>query len=76
MRIDWKKPALGFVLTTVLWLVSIPAAARAEANQPQAVFPETRHEFGSVMEGQEVRYDFSIENHGQAPLTILRVQPD
>jgi hypothetical protein len=57
--------------------VSIADAVSAgQEKQPQVYFPETRHDFGSVMEGREIRHEFTIENHGRAPLAILRVQPD
>ena len=52
-----------------------PQAAKA-AKSPKAVFPEIKHEFGSILEGAEIKHDFIIENHGQAPLKIDRVQPD
>ncbi|RJQ69993.1 MAG: DUF1573 domain-containing protein [Desulfobacteraceae bacterium] len=81
MQTQWKHTALGAVL--IVLLIGSGAAARfaradaaAQGNEPRAVFPETRHEFGSVMEGQEVRHDFVVENRGQADLIIQRVQPD
>lgn len=46
------------------------------AKTPKAVFPETTYDFDSVTEGTEIKHDFIVENHGQAPLAIERVQPD
>jgi len=58
------------------------ASAQAEnqvpptpAKQPRLVFPEIKHDFGSVMEGVEIKYDFIIENKGDAPLVIHNVRP-
>lgn len=43
---------------------------------PKAVFPETKYNFASIEEGTNIEHDFVIENHGQAPLVIEKVQPD
>lgn len=50
--------------------------ATAAAKAPKAVFPEIKYEFGSILEGSEIKHDFIVENHGQATLKIDRVQPD
>ena len=82
MQTQWMKAALVAVLISALSAVSGPAADSAEATEgsrdkhPQAFFPQTRHDFGTVMEGREIRHEFIVENRGKAPLTILRVQPD
>jgi hypothetical protein len=52
------------------------AESATPRDMPKAIFPSTRHEFGSVMEGVEIKHDFIIENHGQAPLVISKVRPD
>lgn len=43
---------------------------------PEAVFPQTQYEFDPVMEGVDIKHDFVIENHGNAPLVIQNVRPD
>ena len=48
--------------------VSTPAAAL-----PVAVTPEDRHEFGAVVEGMALQYDFVVKNEGSAELVIERV---
>lgn len=55
-----------------------PSKAESATSQdvPKAIFPRTRYEFESVMEGVEIKHDFIIENHGQVPLVISKVRPD
>lgn len=43
---------------------------------PKAVFPIKSHSFGEVPEGTEVKYDFVVENQGDAPLVIKNIRPD
>lgn len=43
---------------------------------PQAVFPKRTHNFGEVFEGKEIKYDFVVENKGDAPLVIKTIRPD
>lgn len=47
-----------------------------EVKGPTAVFPETRYQFEPIVEGNEIKHDFIIENHGDAPLVIDKVRPD
>jgi hypothetical protein len=82
MRNDWMKAALFAVLISALSAFSGPAACSAgtpkgaQDKYPKAFFPQARHDFGTVMEGQDIRHEFIVENRGQVPLTIVRVQPD
>lgn len=80
MRSQWKKssiPAAFFIVCLVAFGAGTQLAhAEDNAKGPQAVFPDTRYEFGTIMEGQQVRHDFIVENRGAAPLVIERVQPD
>jgi len=48
---------------------------RAEAA-PQAVVPESSFDFGEVFEDRQLSHKFVIKNRGDAPLEILRVDPD
>lgn len=60
-----------------LWAAqSTPTQSAAAVESPKAVFPETRYEFGAVMEGTKIEHDFIIENHGSEPLVIKHVRPD
>lgn len=43
-------------------------------GRPAAVMPERVYTFETVPEGTEVRHDFVIENHGTAPLRIIKVE--
>jgi hypothetical protein len=43
---------------------------------PKAVFPKRTHNFGEVFEGKEIKYDFVVENKGDAPLVIKNIRPD
>jgi hypothetical protein len=43
---------------------------------PKAVFPKKQHKFGEVSEGTEIKYDFIVENQGDAPLVIKNIRPD
>ena len=53
--------------------ILLAAAAAKSADSSQAVFPETRHNFGSVQAGSMVEHDFVLQNHGQSPIRIQRV---
>jgi hypothetical protein len=43
---------------------------------PAAYLPTLRYEFAPVLEGQEVRHDFVIQNKGDALLEVQRVKTD
>lgn len=56
-----------------------PSASTAGAisdKAPKAVFPVVTYHFEPVFEGAELRHDFVVENHGEAPLVINRIRPD
>lgn len=69
-----------FMLALFFWMaVPSPAGAAATAEtgkMPKAVYPETIYRFEPIMEGVELKHDFYIENHGEAPLVIQKVRPD
>jgi hypothetical protein len=50
-----------------------PSAAQ---RAPEAFFPIKTYDFGDIYEGAEVKYDFIIENRGDAPLVIKNIRPD
>ena len=47
-----------------------------QVHLPMAYLPAVRHEFASVMEGQEVTHSFVIQNKGSGPLEIQKVKTD
>jgi len=53
--------------------VVLTAVAATAADSPQALFPEARHNFGSVRGGSMVEHDFVLKNQGQSPVRIQRV---
>jgi hypothetical protein len=77
-----RKALFALLLVNLMMVGAVGMAAAANEPSstskeiPKAVFPETRHDFKSVMEGTEIRHDFVIENHGNAPLIIKNVQTD
>lgn len=82
MLSGWKKNAflVAYLAAFVIGLGATARYVRADnkdhAKEPQMIVPETRYDFGTITEGQEIRHDFAIENKGQAPLIIQRVRPD
>jgi hypothetical protein len=70
-----------FGLILVLGFGLKPAAAAEgqptpAAPAPLAHWPQTTYEFAPLMEGTEIQHEFIVENKGQGPLTINKVQPD
>ncbi len=59
---------------------SLSAGATPGAGEqgigPKAEFPKLNYDFGEVFEGNDVKYDFSVENRGDAPLVIKNIRPD
>lgn len=47
------------------------SAADTPAGWPQALLPESIHEFAPVVEGTMVEHNFVIQNHGDAPLVVI-----
>jgi len=47
-----------------------PFVALAGQTGPKAMVETHDYDFGSVMEGEDVRHDFVIKNIGDAPLNI------
>ncbi len=52
------------------------SSAAGTGGAPEALFIESIYRFASVMEGVEIKHDFYVENRGDAPLVIEKVQPD
>jgi len=63
---------LGVLLLTLL-LPPVPSGA---APTPGVVLSETQHDFGEVFEDRQLSHTFVIQNRGDAPVEILKVDPD
>lgn len=48
-------------------------AADTTATRPKAFLPESIYEFTPVVEGTIVAYQFILQNPGNAPLKILKL---
>jgi hypothetical protein len=48
---------------------------KPEGPLPTAQFAVLEHDFGTVGEGQKVKYEYKVKNTGQAPLIIQNAQP-
>jgi hypothetical protein len=51
-------------------------ASSEDGIGPKAVFLKVNYDFGEVFEGVDIKYDFSVENRGDAPLVIKNIRPD
>lgn len=51
------------------------AEAKPEGPLPVVQFTKTEHDFGTVKEGDEVTYRYTLKNTGEAPLIIQSAQP-
>ena len=63
---------LGVLLVTL----ALPAVASGAAPTPGVVLSETGHEFGEVFEDRQLSHTFVVKNRGDAPVEILKVDPD
>ena len=66
------RPATKLVLGTLLLLMSGIVAAKADA-WTNALFPETRHDFGMVPRGAKVKHNFLLVNRLSEPITIVNL---
>jgi hypothetical protein len=58
------------------WLLVVLGAASARADAwTDALFPETRHDFGMVPRGVKVKHDFLLVNRLAEPITIVNLRP-
>jgi len=77
----WNAAPLLLLLLLLLRLPVTPIAA--QDPPPPVPFPigpapvihlgETEHDWGTVLQGSLVKHSFEVENHGKAPLRILKV---
>ncbi|MFA5418360.1 MAG: DUF1573 domain-containing protein [Bacteroidales bacterium] len=55
-------------------LVNNPSSAETTAtNEPQIKFEKTEHDFGRIIQGERVTYQFKFTNTGQSDLLISKV---
>jgi predicted small secreted protein len=47
----------------------------ASGGSPVAEFPETEHDLGKMVDGQEYSYEFRVRNTGAGKLEIKKVLP-
>jgi len=58
------------------WLLVVLGAASAKADAwTDALFPETRYDFGMVPRGVKVKHDFLLVNRLGEPITIVSLRP-
>ncbi len=66
--------ALALILPSLVYAEG-PASPTATAGpQPHMVAPAPNYDFGTVLEGDPVKHEFTIKNTGQADLVIGHVQ--
>jgi hypothetical protein len=57
-------------------MLPVHAALAQTKMGPKIVMEEKAHDFGTVAEGQKLKYAFKVINRGDEPLKINRVRPD
>ena len=58
-------------------LVNNPSSAdgtRRVINVPEIEFQKTEHDFGKILQGEQVSYTFRFKNVGNAPLIITSIE--
>ena len=57
-------------------LVNNPASATESSNtkEPKIEFTEMEHDFGKIIQGEQVSYTYHFKNTGNAPLIITAVE--
>jgi hypothetical protein len=68
------RPGCWSVLGGCL-LFGIGVGSANAAAWTDALFPETRHDFGMVPRGVKVKHDFTLVNRLAEPITILNLRP-
>lgn len=67
---------LALLLVVLPWTAVLGAEDPSATLLPVAVVVEPTHSFGTVMEGDDIKHDFIVENHGSGVLEIPKVKPD
>jgi hypothetical protein len=68
------RPVMKLVLGCWLLLGIGTASSKADA-WTDALFPETKHDFGMVPRGVKVKHDFQLVNRLSEPITIVNLRP-
>jgi hypothetical protein len=67
------RPVLKLTLGCLLLVAAGEGSAKADA-WTDALFPETRHDFGMVPRGVKVKHDFRLVNRLSEPITIVNLR--
>ena len=73
--IEGKKAAAPSPAAIAPAATPVPSDEKPEGPLPMAQFTVLEHDFGTVSEGQKVKYEYKVKNTGQAPLIIQSAQP-
>ena len=68
------RPWVNLILGCWILLGAQAAPANADA-WTDALFPESRHDFGMVPRGAKVKHDFLLVNRLSEPITIVNLRP-
>ena len=72
-----KRSLLIFIAGCMLFsAVSSFGAGQKDTESPSAYFPERYYKFKQVVDGVEIMHDFSLQNKGDATLTISKITTD
>ncbi len=70
-------PGRAVLRWIMVWILCVPTmsfAAGPESGRPKVRIPSPAFEFTPVVEGTKVSHDFIIQNQGDAPLDILKME--
>jgi hypothetical protein len=62
-------------IISILFILLTSLSVALAAEGPKAFFPDTRFDFGKVMQGKTVEHEFVLKNEGTTTLRILGVSP-
>lgn len=71
----WLFDTLAGVLLAMVALSLTVGAVRPALAQPRAYLAHPVHHASGVVEGQILTHEFILENRGDAPLEVVRVDP-
>ena len=70
----WLNRILYPCLALMVWVAVTQAAGDKEAV-PVIEIEGAAHNFDQVKQGEVIKHDFRVFNHGNAPLQIKKVKP-
>jgi hypothetical protein len=68
------KKTLVLVMGCMLFAPVFVPAADVPSKGPSAFLAETIHEFAPVVEGTPVTHEFILQNRGDQPLEIIKIE--